>query len=192
MWCIVLTAVLAAGCFAAYNHWLRPTRILVVNALDDQQADIVLSNDSRHIVVDCVTAEQLAQLDGYDAIVIYARRLFLTDEQVALVQQAARRGVPVFTKTLRSNDFVENHNLSEQQTAMLQEYFGNDSRQNLRNGLRFLRHIATPQRWGDQDYADPIPPLQNIYYHRQYGQYFRSADELTAYLQQHGMTPIVW
>ncbi len=187
MWCIVLTAVLAAGCFAAYNHWLRPTRILVVNALDDQQADIVLSNDSRHIVVDCVTAEQLAQPDGYDAIVIYARRLFLTDEQVAMVQQAARLGVPVFTKTLRSNDFVENHNLSEQQTAMLQEYFGNDSRQNLRNGLRFLRHIATPQRWGDQDYADPIPPLQNIYYHRQYGQYFRSADELTAYLQQHGL-----
>jgi len=63
----LLFVVLLAG-YLSYRHWLAPTRILVVNALPAQQADIVLSNDSRHIVVDCVTAEQLAQLDGYDAI----------------------------------------------------------------------------------------------------------------------------
>ncbi|MBR1414307.1 MAG: cobaltochelatase subunit CobN [Prevotella sp.] len=167
---LVLLLAVAAGT-AAYCRWLAPTRILVVNALDAQQADIVLSNDSRHIHVDCVTAEQMQSLRGYDAVIIYARRIFLNEDQVAEVKRAAAEGVPVFTKALRSNDFVENHNLSAQQIATLQEYFDNENRQNLRNGLRYLRHLATPHRWGDQDFDHPIAPLQNVYYYREYGKY---------------------
>ena len=181
---MVLLAALAAGGYAGYNRWLRPTHILVVNALESQQAGIVLSNDSRHIIVDCVDADQLASLHGYDAVIIYARRIFLTDEQTAEVKRAAAQGVPIYTKTLRSNDFVENHNLSDQQVQVLQEYFDNESRQNLRNGLRYLRHLATPWRWGDQDYEHPIPVLKDMYYHREYGRYFNTADELTSYLHE--------
>ena len=182
----MLAALLLVGGWLGYCHWLAPTRILVVNALEAQQSDIVLSNDSRHIVVDCVDAEQMQSLAGYDAVIIYARRLFLSEEQVAEVNRAAARGVPIFTKTLRSNDFVENRNLDSLQVAALDDYFENDSRLNLRNGLRYLRHLATPQRWGDQDFGHPIPPLNNIYYHRAYGQYFKTAAELTLYLQKLG------
>ncbi len=184
---VVLAVVLAVCGYMAYGQWLRPTRILVVNALESQQADIVLSNDSRHIVVDCVEAEKMASLKDYDAVIIYARRIFLTDEQTAEVKRVAAQGVPVYTKTLRSSDFVENHNLTPQQVQMLQDYFDNETRQNLRNGLRYLRHLATPQRWGDQDYNHPMPVVTNMYYHRQYGQYFKTADLLTRYLREQGL-----
>ena len=170
--------------FYLFTFYMSPTRILVVNALKAQQADIVLSNDHPQIKVDCVEAEEMGSLAGYDAVIIYARRLFLTPEQEAEVKRVAEKGVPVYTKTLRSNDFVENHNLSEEQIATLQEYFDNENRQNYRNGLRFLRYIATPQRWGDQGYDKPIEVLKDMYYHREYGQYFKTHEELTQYLKE--------
>ncbi len=184
---LLLLAALAVVCCIAWNLWLRPTRILVVNALESQQADIVLSNDSRHIAVTCVEAEQMGALSGYDAVVIYARRIFLTDEQQAEVKRVAAKGVPVFTKTLRRSDFVANHNLTAGQVEVLQDYFDNETRQNLRNGLRYLRHLATPRRWGDQDYEHPMPVVKDMYYHREYGRYFKTAVELTDYLQEHGL-----
>ena len=179
-----MLVILAVVGIVAYRHFMVPTRILVVNALKAQQADIVLSNDHPQIKVDCVEAEEMGSLAGYDAVIIYARRLFLTPEQEAEVKRVAEKGVPVYTKTLRSNDFVENHNLSEEQIATLQEYFDNENRQNYRNGLRFLRYIATPQRWGDQGYDKPIEVLKDMYYHREYGQYFKTHEELTQYLKE--------
>lgn len=178
-----LAVALLAGGYAAYRHWISPTRILVVNALQTQQADMVISNDSRHISVDCVDADEIKSLEGYDAIIIYARRIFLTDEQTAEVKRVADKGIPVFTKTLRSNDFVENHHLTAGQTDTLRAYFDNENRQNFRNGLRYLRHLATPWRWGDQQYDPPVEVLKNMYYHRAYGQYFETADQLTEYLK---------
>lgn len=183
----LVAALLLIMGVVGYRHWLMPTRILVVNALEAQQADIVLSNDSRRISIDCVEADDMRSLSGYDAIIIYARRIFLTDEQVSEVKRVAAKGVPVFTKTLRSNDFVENHNLTDEQVATLQQYFDNESPQNMRNGLRYLRHLATPHRIGDQDYAAPGEKIENCYYHREYGRYFKTADELTAYLKVRGL-----
>ena len=173
--------------FYLFTFYMSPTRIIVVNALKTQQADIVLSNDHSRIKVDCVEAEEMGSLEDYDAVIIYARRLFLTPEQEAEVKRVAEKGVPVYTKTLRSNDFVENHNLSDEQIATLQEYFDNENRQNFRNGLRYLRHIATPQRWGDQTYDKPVEVLKDMYYHREYGKYFKTHDELTHYLKERGL-----
>lgn len=184
---MAILALLAVGGYAVYRHFMAPTRILVVNALEAQQADFVLNNDSRHIDVSCVDAEQMERLDGYDAVIFYARRIFLTDEQMAEVQRVASRGVPVFTKTLRTSDFVENHNLTDAQIDTLKQYFENDNRQNYRNGLRYLRHIATPHRWGDQQVEPPVEVPKNMFYHRQYGQYFKTADELTKYLRHQGL-----
>ena len=183
---LLLVAVAALG-WAAYARWLAPTRILVVNALPAQQADIVLSNSSARIKVTCVDAEAMKSLRSYDAVVLYARRIFLTDEQTDELQQAARRGVPIFTKTLRSDNFVENHNLSTAQTDTLMAYFMNESRHNFANGLRYLRHIATPHRPGDQTYAPPMEAVSSMYYHRAYGRYFSTADELTRYLKDNAL-----
>ena len=183
----IIFLLLAVAGYVVYRQFMAPTRILVVNALEAQQADFVLNNDSRHISVSCVDADQMASLDGYDAIIFYARRIFLTDEQMAEVQRVAGRGVPIFTKTLRTSDFVENHNLTDAQIDTLKQYFENDNRQNYRNGLRYLRHIATPRRWGDQQVEPPVEVPKNMFYHRQYGQYFKTADELTAYLRHQGL-----
>ena len=184
---LALLALLATGACLIYSHYMSPTRILVVNALEAQQADFVLNNDSRHIEVTCMEADEMHDIDDFDAIIVYARRIFLSDEQMEEIEQAAGRGIPIFTKTLRSSDFVENRNLTAEQIATLQRYFDNDNRQNYRNGLRYLRHIATPHRWGDQQVDEPVEVPANMYYHREYGRYFKTHEELTAYLIERGL-----
>ncbi len=183
VWAVAVLLVAGFG-YVGYQHWMAPTRILVVNTLRAQEADFILSNDSRHIEVECVEADKMRSLDRYDAVVLYGRRLYLDDEQLAEIDRIAEKGIPVFTKTVKSSNFAINKNLSKEQVALLQQYFENENRQNYRNGLRYLRHIATPHRWGDQNVEAPLEILKNMYYHRAYGRYFRKASELTDYLKK--------
>ena len=148
---------------AVWRWFVRPTHILVVNALKAQQADFVLNNDSRHIRVDCIDTEQMESLDGYDAVVLYGRRLFLSEEQMGELRRVAKKGVLIFTKTLKSSQFTIDENLSKEQVAKLQAYFDNENRQNFRNGLRYLRHLATLFRSGRTSatacaFCDILPP----------------------------------
>ena len=100
---VAVSIILGMAGYAAWHHWMSPTRILVVNALEAQQADFVLNNDSRHIKVTCMEADEMHDIDDFDAIIVYARRIFLSDGQMAEIEQAARKGIPIFTKTLRSS-----------------------------------------------------------------------------------------
>ena len=186
-WILAVVIGLAVLGYMGYRHWLSPTRILVVNTLKTQEADFILSNDSRHIRVECVEAEEMGRLDDYDAVILFARRLYLNEEQRREVERAAERGIPVFTKTVKSSSFAIHKNLSEEQQGRLQQYFDNENRQNFRNGLRYLRHLATPQRWGDQDFEAPVEMQKSIYYHREYGKYFKKAAQLTDYLKKKGL-----
>ena len=177
-------AVLIAACCIAYQYWLAPTRILIVNPLPAQAADIALNNDCSRIEVTCIKMEEVRDLSGYDAIMMYGRGLFLDDAQTAELKRAADRGIPVFTNALRNFNFIVNYNITPGQQAILQKYFQNACRQNYRNALRYMRHLASPQRWGDQTFETPTELPHNLYYHQEYGQYFKTPQELTAYLKR--------
>ena len=76
-------ALLIVCSFAAYQYWLAPTRILIINATLAQAADIALNNDCARIEVTCIKKEEVKDLSGYDAIVMYSRGLYLDDGQIA-------------------------------------------------------------------------------------------------------------
>ncbi len=177
-------ALLIVCSFAAYQYWLAPTRILIINATLAQAADIALNNDCARIEVTCIKKEEVKDLSGYDAIVMYSRGLYLDDGQIAEVERVGASGVPVFTNTLRNFTLSLNHNVTNEQQHTLREYLKNGNKHNYRNALLYLRHIATPHRWGHQDYEPPIPLLENMFYHREYGRYFSTPQEVTAYLKE--------
>lgn len=186
---VCVGAALAAICvaWAIYAYWFSPTRILIVNPLPAQEAEIVLNNDSRSIKVKCQSMETATDFDHYDAVLMYGRGLYLDSLQLESLDKAARKGIPIFTNTLRNFSFVVTHNLDSLQIEMLQLYFSNPCRTNYRNMLRYVRHIATPQRIGDQDYSEPLAMPSNMYYHLEAGKYFDKADQLTAYLKKKGL-----
>ena len=138
--------LLAIAFTIGYRYWMAPTRILIVNPLPAQAADIVLNNDSRNIEVTCIQTENLESFKGYDAVVLYGRSLNLNDRQMKEAERAASAGIPLFTISLRNFNTIINRNITPKQEAMLMQYFGDACRQNYRNGLRYLRHIATPTR----------------------------------------------
>ena len=105
-------ALLIVCSFAAYQYWLAPTRILIINATLAQAADIALNNDCTRIEVTCIKKEEVKDLSGYDAIVMYSRGLYLDDGQIAEVERVGASGVPVFTNTLRNFTLSLNHNVT--------------------------------------------------------------------------------
>lgn len=103
---------------------MAPTRILIVNPLPAQAADIVLNNDSRNIEVTCIQTENLESFKGYDAVVLYGRSLNLNDRQMKEAERAASAGIPLFTISLRNFNTIINRNITPEQEAMLMQYFG--------------------------------------------------------------------
>jgi cobaltochelatase CobN len=187
---LAIAAALLLG-VAVWLVLLRPTRILVVNATLAQQADVALNNDSRHIRLRFADADAICAgarpLHRTDAVFIFSRGLYLDESQVAALERAGRRGVVVFTNTLNNQHVDVQCNVSEEQRQTLSGYFRNPSAGNYRNGLRYLRRIATPLRLGDRDCAAPVPLLKNMYYVREYGQYFPTHEAVTAYLREKGL-----
>ncbi len=185
---ITTLAVLFAGIgWFVYTNWLRPTRILIVNPLPAQEAEIILNNDSRYIKVTCVGMEEAKNLDRYDAVLMYGRGLYLDSVQLQSLDRAARKGIPVFTNTLKNFSFVVNRNLDSLHIEKLQRYFSNPCRENYRNMLRYVRSISTPGRLGDMEYSEPIAMPSNMYYHLEAGKYFDKANQLTEYLKHKGL-----
>lgn len=182
---IVILVILCA--IIGYNIWFKPTNILVVNPLPAQEAEIVLNNDSRHIKVVCTSMEEASDFDKYDAVLMYGRGLYLDSLQLASIEKAANKGIPVFTNTLRNFSFVVSHNIDSIQTRTLQSYFSNACSKNYRNLLRYVRNIATPHRIGDQDYDQPVEMPKNLFYHLEAGKYFETADLLEQYLKEKGL-----
>lgn len=178
-------ALIAAG-IICYKTWFAPTRVLVVNPLPAQAAEIVLNNDSRNIRVTCVPMEEAGGFSKYDAVLLYGRGLFLDSIQMREVEKAAEKGVRFFTNSIRNFNFVVNHNVDSIQAATLQEYFSNPCKANYSNMLRYVRSFATHSRIGDKDYAQPVILPSNMYYHLEGGNYFESAAELESYLRSNG------
>lgn len=180
----ILLAAVAGAC--VYHTFLKPTKILVVNPLPAQAAEISLNNDSRHIKVICESMEDARDFDDYDAILMYGRGLYLDSLQMRSLEKASAKGIPVFTNTLRNFSFVVNSNLDSLQQNRLQEYFSNPCHSNYRNMLRYVRSFATPGRLGDMDYELPFRLPSDMFYHLEEGRYFENPEGLTDYLKAKG------
>lgn len=171
----------------AYRQWLMPTRILIVNALPAQRAEIALNNNCSAIRLSFSSMEEVQDFSGHDAIVLFGRGLFLDEDQQEALERAASKGVPIFTREISHSRLVVNRNITEGQRDTLQTYLENACLHNYCNVLLYLRHLATPHRLGHQDFEAPVVLPDNMLYHREYGQYFEESSALTAYLKAKGL-----
>lgn len=186
---IVVFSIILVGVIVivAYTIWCRPTKILIVNPLPAQAAEISLNNVSKHIKVISVPMEEAYDFEKFDAIVMYGRGLFLDSLQLKSFDNAIKKGIPVFINSLKNLSFIENHNLDSLQIKTLQKYFFNPNAHNYKNLLRYLRHIANPNLIGDQNYEEPIELPSEMFYHLRAGKYFQTAEELKEYLMKEGL-----
>lgn len=180
-------AVMAIAGTAVYFHFFAPTRILLVNPLPAQSAEMRFCEPGDSIKLTCVAMEDASGFCSYDAVLMYGRGLFLDSLQMKDLRQAADKGVKIFTNSLRNFSFIENHNLTPGQTDTLDLYFKNHTKANCANLLRYIRHICTPTRIGNMDYDAPVPLPSDMYYHIEPGRYFETASALADYLVKSGL-----
>lgn len=184
---IVVAMVVMAGLIGIsvmlYDHYLAPTKILIVNALPAQAADIRYNNDNSHIEVECVAMDDERCFSDYDAIVLYGRGLYLDSLHSIEIADAAARGCPIFLNARYDDGYGIKSNLDSVQNATLRSYFQNPCHANYKNALRYLRIIATPERLGDMDCDAPLDMPKNMYYHMAAGHYFKTSDSLVECLK---------
>lgn len=179
----VLLAVAASA--SVYKIWLEPTNILVLNARDSQAADMALNNDCRRIKISFLDDMYLENLDGIDALIVMRGGKALTDEAISIMSAARDRGCLVYINY--NADMEANSAFTEEDYNQLSGYFTNPCRQNYRNGFRFMRHLHKPRAMKAEDYESPFILPDKMYYHREYGCYFETQEELTDYLKKKGI-----
>ena len=183
---IILATVIAVA-FICYKLFFAPVHIAVINATLSQQADIALNNDSRNLRLTFLAQEEAGKAVGKDAIVLFGRGLYLTQEQIVELEEAGKGGTKIFTNALNQGHLAINHNISEDEHKLLLEYFRNPSKHNYRSAIRYIASLAAPRRLNIKEAEAPVALLKDMYYHREYGKYFPSHQVVTAYLKEKGI-----
>ena len=92
--CIVVAALIG---LSAWNAWFSATKIAFVNFQTIQQGSISKANDNSFIKLSEVSLDNLDRLTSYDMVFINGMGLRIVEEQRQQIQQAADKGIPVYT-----------------------------------------------------------------------------------------------
>lgn len=183
---VVAVIAIAVSLFICYKVFLAPVHIAVINATLSQKADIALNNDSRNLKLEFYAQEDAHLAIGNDVIILFGRGLYLTEEQIRMLEDDGSNGTKIFTNALSQHISI-NCNLDERQLAIMLEYFRNPSTHNYRNALRYISKLAKPSRINIRDAEIPVELLKDMYYHREYGKYFSDKESTDKYLKEKGI-----
>mgnify|MGYP001077939501 CR=1 FL=1 len=92
--CIVAAALIG---MSVWNTWFSPTKIAFINFQTIQQGSISKANDNSFIKLSEVSLANLDRLSNYDMVFVNGMGLRIVEEQRQQIQQAADKGVPVYT-----------------------------------------------------------------------------------------------
>lgn len=133
--CVV--AVILIGVFV-WNSCFSATKIAFVNFQTINLGNISKANDNAFIKLREVSVDNLDQLAGYDMVFVNGMGLRIVEEQRAQIQQAADKGVPVYT-SMATNPANNICNLDTAQAKLLHQYLSNAGKINYRNMLNYVR-----------------------------------------------------
>lgn len=133
--CVV--AVILIGVFV-WNSCFSATKIAFVNFQTINLGNISKANDNAFIKLREVSVDNLDQLAGYDMVFVNGMGLRIVEEQRAQIQQAADKGVPVYT-SMATNPANNICNLDTAQAKLLRQYLSNAGKINYRNMLNYVR-----------------------------------------------------
>lgn len=133
--CIVAAALIG---MSVWNVWFSPTKIAFINFQTIQQGSISKANDNSSIKLSEVSIDNLDRLTGYDMVFINGMGLRIVEEQRQQIQQAADKGIPVYT-SMATNPANNICNLDSVQQNLIRGYLTNGGKTNYRNMLNYIR-----------------------------------------------------
>lgn len=159
--CIVAAALIG---MSVWNTWFSPTKIAFINFQTIQQGSISKANDNLSIKLSEVSLDNLDRLTGYDMVFINGMGLRIVEEQRQQIQQAADKGIPVYT-SMATNPANNICNLDSVQQNLIRGYLTNGGKTNYRNMLNYIRKAIDGKISSIPEVEDPAERPSDMLYH---------------------------
>ena len=159
--CIVAAVLIG---ISIWNAWFSATKIAFVNFQTIQQGSISKANDNSSIKLSEVSLDNLDRLTGYDMVFVNGMGLRIVEEQRQQIQQAADKGVPVYT-SMATNPANNICNLDSVQQNLIRGYLSNGGKTNYRNMLNYIRKVIDGKASSVPEVEDPAERPSDMLYH---------------------------
>lgn len=159
--CVVVAALIGVS---LWNIWFSATKIAFVNFQTIQQGSISKANDNSFIKLSEVSLDNLDRLANYDMIFLNGMGLRIVEEQRQQIQQAADKGIPVYT-FMATNPANNICNLDSIQQNLILSYLINGGKTNYRNMLNYIRKTIDRKVSAVPKMEDPVERPDNMLYH---------------------------
>ena len=159
--CTVAAALIG---MSVWNIWFSPTKIAFINFQTIQQGSISKANDNLSIKLSEVSLDNLDRLTGYDMVFINGMGLRIVEEQRQQIQQAADKGIPVYT-SMATNPANNICNLDSVQQNLIRGYLTNGGKTNYRNMLNYIRKAIDGKISSIPEVEDPAERPSDMLYH---------------------------
>lgn len=156
---LLIIITLSAGIFV-YQKKMSPTRIAFIKYASFTYGELLKANENN----DSVKLELLAIKEGkrldlskYDIVFISTMGLYITDELEEDIQKGLDSGIELIMNDKYST-------VSAKQRAIISKYFGNGTKTNYQNMLKYLR-VHIDGKWGNKEIAEAVVLPNNYLYH---------------------------
>lgn len=146
-----------------YNTWFGITKVAFVNFQTINMGAISKANDNPKVKVYDVATDCLGELTNYDMIFVNGMGLRIVEDERALIQNAADKGIPVYT-IMATNPVNDICSLGEEHIERVAAYLSG-GRKNYRNLLNYIRKEIDKKMSSVIEPEEPVERPWDILYH---------------------------
>ena len=186
----IVFAIIAAS--VVWNTWFSATKVGFLNYQVINLGQIGKANTNSFIKIKEISPEELDEINSLDMLFINGMGLRITEDQRAMIQEAADHGLPVLT-TAATNPANKIISVDSIAADTLTQYLGNAGRKNYRSVLNYVRqHIDGKSAWVDE-IAPVVEKSDDMFYHADPRQAdeeelsFNTVPKYQDFLREHGI-----
>lgn len=159
--CLVL---LLLGGIGVWNKLCSTTKVAFINFQTLQMGSLSKANDNSFIRLSELSPEEFDRLTDYDMVFVNGMGLRIVEEQRMQLQQAADKGIPIYT-SMATNPANNICNLDSTRQKQIRAYLSNGGKRNYRSLLSYIRKEIDGKLISSPEPEKVIEKASDILYH---------------------------
>lgn len=184
---IIIAISAIAAIIILWFLWVKlasPTKVALVNFQNFQVAKMIKSSD-KFIRPKQLTIDDFDQLKKYDAILIFAMGIRMTDEHRTILEQLKEKGIPIYSTAV--TDPVNNiTSLDSSQAKLVGDYLGNGGKSNYKSLFNYIRKDLTGKKLFNGEIKTPVEIAGDVLFHLDEDRFFENVADYQAYYREKG------
>jgi cobaltochelatase CobN len=172
---VLICLIFFAGIFV-WNKIFSPTKIALLNFPDYQFARMSKSLDNRFVKLYHLDLEDISSLEKYDAVIIFAMGIRLTDEDRDFIKTIADNGKPVISVSA-TDPMNRISSIDDNKSEIIIKYLSNAGTENYRSVYNYIRKEVLGKKLFTGNISAPKEISSDILFHLDDEVYFESTQE---------------